>query len=207
VDVTISGRNVEVPGDVQEAVRSKIGHLDRFLFGLDRAAVVFRAEKNPRISDKEQIEVTLEGHGHHIRCKVSGSDQHQALDRAVSKLEKQLRKLKTQVVKRRRPNPHRDDSRQLLSRGADEALQALDAVAGADIGDEDVDELPAADLTELVIVKRKSFELMNMTPEAAALRMQLLDHPFFLFHNVETGRCGVVYVRDDHTLGLIDEGG
>ena len=66
MDVSISGRNVDVPEEVQDAVRSKIGTLDRFVYALDRADVVFREEKNPRISDKEQIEVTLQGHGHHI---------------------------------------------------------------------------------------------------------------------------------------------
>jgi putative sigma-54 modulation protein len=202
VDVTISSRNVDVPADVQDAVRLKIGNLDRFVFGLDHAAVVFREEKNPRIPDKEQMEVTLQGHGHHIRCKVSGSDQHQAIDLAVEKLEKQLRKLKTKVVKRRRPNLKSEDSHHPLAREAKvEAFEAIDAI---DVGDE-MGELPSADLIEPMIVKRKSFELMEMTPDAAAIRMQLLDHPFFLFRNVETGQCAVVYERDDHSLGLIDE--
>ena len=113
MDVSISGRNVDVPNEVQDAVRSKIGALDRFVYALDRADVVFREEKNPRITDREQIEVTLQGHGHHIRAKVSGPDQLTALERAVSKLEKQLRKVKTKVVKRHRPNSHRQDRGQL----------------------------------------------------------------------------------------------
>lgn len=203
MDVTISGRNVDVPADVQDAVRSKIGNLDRFMYGLDRAAVVFREEKNPRIADKEQIEVTLEGHGHHVRCKVSGLDQHQAVDLAVSKLEKQLRKLKTKTAKRRRPGGGRPDASPMAQ--AAESVAVLDAIAVDELDDDDV-EIPTAELVPLEIAKRKSFELMEMSPEAAAVRMQLLDHPFFLFRNVETGRSAVLYERDDHTLGLIDEG-
>lgn len=196
MDVTISGRNVDVPADVQDAVRAKIGNLDRFIHGLDRAAVVFRAEKNPRIADKEQIEVTLEGHGHHVRCKVSGVDQHQAVDLAVSKLEKQLRKVKTKTERRRRGAGSRDSKMA-------EPVPVVEAIA-LEEADDDV-ELPAAELTPVEIVRRKSFELMEMTPEAAAVRMQLLDHPFFLFRNSETGRSAVLYERDDHSLGLIDE--
>ncbi|MCB0991610.1 MAG: ribosome-associated translation inhibitor RaiA [Acidimicrobiales bacterium] len=194
MDVTISGRNVDVSQDVKDAVRSKIGSLDRFVPGLDRAAVVFREEKNPRIAERDQLEATLEGHGHHIRCKVSGIDQMQAVDLAVEKLEKQLRKLKTRVVKRHRPNSHREDNHRPL---------AKTAVIEEEIVDDD--DIPEAELVAPEIVKRKSFDLMEMSPDAAATRMQLLDHSFFLFRNSETGRCAVVYVRDDHTLGLIDE--
>lgn len=202
MDVTISGRNVAVPDEVHAAVRSKIGHLDRFVFGLDRADVVFREEKNPRISDREQIEVTLQGHGHHIRCKVSGRDQLKAIDLAVVKLEKQLRKLKTRVVKRRRPNLHREESHHPLARAAHD-VGPSDLVV--DTPEEPDDELPQADLIVPTIVRRKTFDLMEMRPDAAALRMQLLDHNFYLFRNTETGSCAVVYTRDDGDLGLIDE--
>lgn len=196
MDVTISGRNVDVSQDVKDAVRSKIGSLDRFVPGLDRAAVVFREEKNPRIAESEQLEATLEGHGHHIRCKVSGVDQMQAVDLAVEKLEKQLRKLKTRVVKRHRPNPQREDNRRPL---------AKTAVIEQEPDTDDDEAIPTAELTAPELVKRKSFELMEMSPDAAATRMQLLDHSFYLFRNSETGRSAVVYMRDDNTLGLIDE--
>ncbi len=163
MDVTISGRNVDINEDVKDAVRSKIGSLDRFVPGLDRAAVVFREEKNPRIAEREQLEATLEGHGHHIRCKVSGVDQMQAVDLAVVKLEKQLRKLKTRVVKRHRPNSHRNDNHRPLSKSAVVEQEPLE---------EDLpEEIPAAELVVPEIAKRKSFELMDMTPVAAATRM------------------------------------
>src|SRR5687767_11422032 len=67
---------------------------------MDRAEVHFSEEKNPRIQDKESCEVTLEGHGHHVRCKVSAPDGFVAIDRAVEKLEHQLHKLKTKLNRR-----------------------------------------------------------------------------------------------------------
>jgi len=209
VDVSISGRNVDVPIGVQDAVRSKIGNLDRFVYALDRADVVFREEKNPRISDREEIEVTLEGHGHHIRTKVSGPDQLTAVERAVTKLEKQLRKVKTKVVKRHRPNSHRDGTRHPLARAAtpDVMMEELEALGPDDVGGAEFDEVdvPAADLVVPRIVKRKSFELFEMRPDAAIVRMQLLEHDFYLFRNVETGQPAVVYGREDGEYGLIDE--
>ena len=43
-----------------------------------------------------------------------------------------------------------------------------------------------------------------MTPEEAALQMDLLGHGFFFFTNAETGQAAVVYGRNDGYIGLID---
>ncbi|GEM_PF-478607 len=104
MDVIISGRNVELNDEVREIVEAKIGRLDRFVRGIERADVVFQEEKNPRITEKVDLEVTLEGKGHHLRCKVNGPDELSAIDRAVNKLEKQLRKLKTKLEKNKKHN-------------------------------------------------------------------------------------------------------
>ena len=47
----------------------------------------------------------------------------------------------------------------------------------------------------------------HLTPEEAALQMELLGHDFFFFTNADTDRAAVMYRRDDGDLGLIDEAG
>ena len=186
--ITITGRKVDVPDDVRSAVERKIGSLDRFVGDLERAEVVFREEKNPRISERDQVEVTLLGHGHHVRASVAGTDQHQAVDLAVDKLGKQLRKLKTRVVRRTRPNQHRE--------GTHHPLAQMDHDL-ADEPDDGDDKAPQ-------IVRRKTFDLDLMIPDDAITRMQLLDHDFFLFINADSGKPSVVYLREDGDAGLIE---
>ena len=211
MQITITGRKVQVPDDVRAAVERKIGALDRFVGGLDRAEVVFRAEKNPRIAEREQVEVTLLGHGHHVRASVAGTDQHQAVDLAVGKLGKQLRKLKTRVVRRHRPNTHRDEAHHPLARldneltdppaagiGAPGPAGAGRDGAGSDSADPDAPEWVPA------IVRRKTFDLDLMDPAEAVTRMQLLDHDFYLFVNSESRKPSVVYLRSDGDAGLIE---
>ena len=200
MQITITGRKVQVPDDVRAAVERKIGALDRFVAGLDRAEVVFREEKNPRITEREQVEVTLLGHGHHVRASVAGVDQHQAVDLAVGKLGKQLRKLKTRVVRRHRPNPQRDDVHHPLARLENDLV--TDAANGAaaprqEASPDDPEWVPR-------IVRRKTFDLELMDPAEAVTRMQLLDHDFFLFVNADSGMPSVVYLRSDGDAGLIE---
>ena len=158
--------------------------------------MVFRAEKNPRITEREQVEVTLLGHGHHVRTSVAGVDQHQAVDLAVGKLGKQLRKLKTRVVRRHRPNLHRDEVHHPLARLENDLVNGETAPQPA-AGPDDPGWVPR-------IVRRKTFDLELMDPTEAVTRMQLLDHEFFLFVNADSGMPSVVYLRSDGDAGLIE---
>ncbi len=196
MQISITGRKVQVPDDVRAAVERKIGALDRFVGGLERAEVVFRGEKNPRIAEREQVEVTLLGHGHHVRATVAGVDQHQAVDLAVGKLGKQLRKLKTRVVKRHRPNQHREDAHHPLARLENDLVNGT-AAPDTETGPDDPEWVPR-------IVRRKTFDLELMDPTEAVTRMQLLDHEFFLFVNSDSTKPSVVYLRSDGDAGLIE---
>jgi putative sigma-54 modulation protein len=45
-----------------------------------------------------------------------------------------------------------------------------------------------------------------MTPEDAAVQMELLGHAFYMFRNSETLEVNVVYRRADGGYGLIEPG-
>jgi len=171
----------------------KIGRLTRYVDGLEYAEVHFWEHKNPRIPDKEVCEVTIEGHGHHVRCKVQAPDGFQAIDLAYAKLESQLHKLKTKLHRRHQgaPKNHKGEGK----------LGAVVPIPEEPVEDAAVDEVEAGPR----IVKSKRFAMYPMTAEEAVERMELLGHGFFFFTNVSTSRAAVVYRRDDGDVGLIDE--
>ena len=53
------------------------------------------------------------------------------------------------------------------------------------------------------VVRTKKFELIPMTVDEAILQMELLQHNFFVFLNVETDSVGVVYRRADKDYGVL----
>jgi putative sigma-54 modulation protein len=186
VDVSVSSRKIELTPALREAVEEKIGRMARFLDGMDRAEVHFFEERNPRIASKDVCEVTMEGHGHHVRVRAAAADPFAAVDVAVAKLEQQLHKLKTKLVSRHHPRTAK--------------AAGIDGVEG--IGDVDGTE----DLVDPSrIVRSKQFTMKPMTPDEAVLQMDLLGHDFFFFSNAETSRAGVVYRRRSGDVGLIDE--
>lgn len=101
MEITVSARNTEVSSALREAVEDKIGRLARKATGLRRADVHFFEERNPRIAEREVCEVTIDGRGHQIRCRVTGPDSFVTVDRAAAKLESQIEKNKTKLMRRR----------------------------------------------------------------------------------------------------------
>jgi putative sigma-54 modulation protein len=200
VEITVSSRHTEVSEALRASTIEKIGRLSRFLEGMDRAEVHFSEHRNKRNADKEVCEVTLEGHGHHVRCKVSAPDGFAAVDRAVAKLEHQLHKLKTKLLKvKRNHEGHKRAERSGLPLDEEEILGSDGLVTAVLDGGRDADGASPR------IVKSKRFTIKPMTADEAVLQMDLLGHDFFFFTNADTERAAVVYRRSDGDVGLIDE--
>jgi putative sigma-54 modulation protein len=196
MQVSVSSRHTELSDELRAMTTEKIGRLDRFLEGMERAEVHFTEEDTRRKTDRQMCEVTLEGHGHHVRCKVSAPDGFVAVDRAVEKLEQQLTKLKSRKIRK----------------GAIAGRRAGgDGVSGAPGEGDDADDADSmADGAYIArdgsaVVKRKSFASRPMTVDAAILQLELLDHDFFLFTNADNGNCAVLYRRHHGGLGLIEQ--
>lgn len=202
MDITVSSRNIELTSSLRSMAEEKIGRLTRFLDGIQRAEVHFYEEKNPRISEKDVCEVTIEGHGHHIRAKVAAGDPYAAVDGVVAKLEHQLHKVKTKMTARSHTKvwevvgPGEIGSPDRLAPSEGSVEPAEEAAFAALDGFED---------QRLSIVKVKSFSMAPITPDEAVEKMELLGHGFYFFSNISTGRSAVVYLRHDGSVGLIDE--
>ena len=183
MEITIQCRNAEVPESLRAMAREKVTRVSRHLDGCDHAEIHFFEERNPRIADREVCEITLRGHGHVVRAKAAAPETLAAVDRVVEKLEHQVARLKTKQLRRSRP---RSSSVHLDGHGP--AVQ----------------EEPDTDDDGPRFVKSKSFSIKPMTPEEAALQMDLLGHDFYFFTNADTERAALVYRRNDGDVGLID---
>ena len=184
MDVSIRGRNVELSDALRTAAQEKVARLSRFLDGIDHVEIRFYEERNPRIAQRDVCEVTFMSHGHTLRAKAAASDPLAAVDAVVAKLEHQIEKLKGKLIGRSHPRRH----------------GSVNSGEQQEIDEEEIEP------GQRQIVKTKSFPIKPMTPEEAALQMDLLGHDFYFFTNAETEQAAVVYRRDDGNVGLIDAG-
>ena len=181
MDIILRAKNCEVPGRVKTEMRERLEHATRFYDRLLGVEVTFSEEHNPRIPEPAQVEVTARTKGHMIRALGSGADHRGAIDQAVARFERQLRRYKARMIgsRRRAGEPVNNGGLHVAESGTEDE--------GA----------PA-------IVRRKQFTLQPMDPQDAALQLEMLGHDFYLFTNSASGHCCVVYRRRDGDIGLIE---
>ena len=171
-------KKVNLPNKVHAYAEKKVGKLDRYFKADTEAAVVFSVEKG-----RNNVELTIRSGGTIIRVAESTSDMFATIDAAVSSVERQLRKNKARLEKRLRQDA--------FSRSVD--VEEMSSFAPE--GEEE---------EEFRIVRTKRFPIKPMTVDEAVLQMNLVDHTFFAFKDVDQdGRFAVVYKRNDGGYGLI----
>lgn len=204
--VTITGRNVEVPEHFQERVNGKLAKIEKLDPTLKSFHVELQHEKNPRReAEAERIQITATGSGHLARAEAKEESFYAALEAAVDKLERSLRKVKA------RRNIALSGHRAPKGAGVLAAEMEADAKAeqeraAQEAGKYDVD--PYADQVEDIvpgqIVRSKVHPNAPRSVDDALSEMELVGHDFYLFINEETNRPAVVYRRHAFDYGLIE---
>lgn len=201
VKVNITGRNVEVPDHFAERVHSKLAKIARLDPTLTFFHVELQHEPNPRRADEsDKIQITATGKGHIARAEAKEDSFYAALETALSRMERSLRKVKARrKISRsghRTPMPTDQVAVELAAQAA-----KMEAPKG------EFDEDPYADLVEEVklgqVVRRKEHPATPMSVDDALSEMELVGHDFYLFLDEETGRPSVVYRRHAYDYGLI----
>ena len=201
VNVNITGRNVEVPDHFAERVHSKLAKIARLDPTLTFFHVELQHEPNPRRADEsDKIQITATGKGHIARAEAKEDSFYAALETALSRMERSLRKVKARrKISRsghRTPMPTDQVAVELAAQAA-----KMEAPKG------EFDEDPYADLVEEVklgqVVRRKEHPATPMSVDDALSEMELVGHDFYLFLDEETGRPSVVYRRHAYDYGLI----
>ena len=197
MDITITGRGVEIPDrfeDYATEKSEKVAHL------ADKAIVleirVIRHHETGGTSGDDRVELTLIGPGPVVRAEAAAGDKYAAFDLALDKLLERIRQAKD------RKKIHRGARRpESLGEAASSGRVAelvpastalLEAVATGEIpvATEETEE----DWSP-VVIRQKLFPAARMTHEDAVDHMELVGHDFFLFIDAATDHPAVVYRR------------
>lgn len=193
MNVIVAGRNMEVSPALRARVVDKVGRLAHHFEQVQKVQAWLRVEPYP--GRNQVAEITLWGDGLVLRGEEASHDMYASIDVVVDKLDKQISKFRSRVIKRRRT---------IAGRRKRQEAAAAQAALREHPGDA---EAEAGEPTAAPIIRRKRFEMKPMTPEDAALQMELLGHNFYMFRNAETLEVNVVYRRADGGYGLIEPEG
>lgn len=195
MDVHIRANGLKVSADMQAFIDRKLSRLDRLAEHVVDAHLELRKETTRGGGEITTAQLTLQTGRHILRSEEQHTETTKAIDAAVDKLVRQVRKF----------NGKRADRRK---RGAPDGVSpwigdypALDP----DVRDGESpawgDEDSAGEVNRLVRTKR--FLMKPMIVDEAIDQMELLGHDFFLFQNADEDQLNVLYRRRDGSYGLL----
>ena len=212
MDIVITGRRTKVSEKFRTAVDSKSKRIAAIAPDADRVQIVVTHEGNPRQADTAiKVEITVFAGRDIARAEASSADAISALDLALDKLTIRLRRLRD----RRKSHHHQDRdraSRKPLDTAGDMPSLPEDAgstdTGSVPLGAEPLDADGGSVEVRLgetpIRIRRKLHRARLMAIEEALYEMELSDHDFYLFVNVETRRPAVVYRRHGWSYGVFE---
>ena len=172
----ISGKNINITEGLKSAIYDRFHKIEKYFSDDTDITITLSVEK-----DRQTVEATIPVRGTVIRSEQTSTDMYVSIDLAVEVIERQLKKYRSKLIKRKQSIPSFSTN----------FIEAADTAAGSDE-------------SEIRIVKEKKIAIKPMTPEDACLEMELLGHSFYVFTNAETNDTNVVYKRKGNTYGLIE---
>ena len=172
--ISIRGEKVTVTKSMKDYITEKISRLDKYFD--DPKSI--ECKVLIKVKNKDQsIEVTVPTTKFTLRAEERHSDLYAACDLVIDVLERQIRKNKTKLDRKYHDVPKFEMSF-------------------------DFDELEDAE--ESVIVKRKNISMKPMDEEEALIQIELLNHDFFVFKNIDEDCVSVLYKRKEGSYGIIN---
>ncbi len=174
--LNIRGEKISITSSMKAYVTEKLSKLDKYFENPEE----INANILVRIKGLEQIvEVTALTKKFTLRAEESNDDFYKAVDLVVTKLERQIRKNKDRLNKKYKNVEHLEFN-----------------------FDYETDE--KVEKNESSIIKRKNISMKPMDEEEAMLQIELLNHDFFVFKNINEECVSVLYKRKDNNYGIIN---
>ena len=173
MQTSVTFKNIDPSEHLKSYVSGKLDRFDKYLDNPAEANVVLTVEKFRHIA-----EINIAGDKLTIIASEQTNDMYAAIDMALDKLEKQIKKSKQKIRERRSASKNRNRSKL-----------------------EETDILPDEDAERQIKIRNIEYKPMDI--EEAVLQMDLIEDNFLVFTNARSDRINVLYRRKDGHYGLI----
>lgn len=180
MQTTVTFRRMKATDGLKDHANEKMQRLTKYVSDPVESHVVLSMERY-----LHKAEINMSTHGMLVRGQETSSDMYNSIDRAVEKIENQLRKYHSKLIKHK----PREGVRQKIK------FKEFEAAASYGEGN---NETPAN------IIEMQDFEARPMMLDEAVMQMDLLNDDILVFLNPTTSKINVLYRKKGDKYGLIE---
>ena len=176
MDITVTFRHIDPAESLKTYAEEKISKIDKYFYFPIEAHIVLAVEKFRHMAD-----VTLSVNGTMIKAVEETEDMYSAIDQVMDKIEKQVKRYR-EKMRKRRPENRKPESSLDLDESEEIAERGLEG--------------PRIEVEKMVA--------KPMDAEEAAMQFTISQRDFLVFRNARSREINVIYLRKDGNLGLIE---
>ncbi len=180
MQITITGRNLEITPAIREHVEKRLSKIKKYFHSIVDVHVVLMLQRFQHICD-----MTVNASGITLHAHDTTQDLYASVDSVVDKIEGQLKKYKEKIQNHRTKAGPTESSLHLH----------VDVLDGQEL---------ETDRRSPQVIYTKEFDLKPMSIEEARTQMDLFNQEFLVFLNSRLNRVNVLYRRRDGNYCLID---
>jgi putative sigma-54 modulation protein len=177
--ISLTFRNGEGENWQKEYVDERLNKMKKYIDRPVDAHVILSVEKFRNVA-----EVNMIADGLNINAKEEAKDMHLAIDIAIEKIEKQLKKHKEKM------------------RGYKTNLTRAEGITAMDETPEEIEEEP-----ENKLVETRKVVLQPMSLDDAVMEMDVSKQRFIIYRDSSSEKVSLIYRRDDGKYALIETNG
>lgn len=192
MQVSVTFRHMDPTQALKDFAADKVTRIEKYIQTPMDAHVVLSTERYMHKAD-----ITIKAHGFMMRGQEKSDDMYASIDKAVDKIERQVRKY------RKKLKDHKPREGQKMK----VRLNYMDPVEDnmADNGETNATKALNESLIDVpAISKTQELDAHPLSVNEAAMQMDLMHNDFLVFVNAETNEVNVLYKRKDSGLGLIE---
>jgi len=185
MQVSITGRHVELTDPLKQYVEEKLQHLKHSFDYVMDVHVVLSVEKF-----RQRAEVSLQANGINVHAKHETEDMYASIDGVMDKLNRQMKRYRAKMQR------HSAQHNQRQGRELKVSHRVLDMASEQE--EFTLEHQPS-------VLRHEQIEAMPMSVDEAAMQLDLVESKDILFFtNVETDRLNAMYRRPDGALSWIE---
>jgi len=178
MNINVTFRHMETTEALKQYAIDKVSKIKKYIDAPIEVHVVLSVEKFRHIA-----EVSFTINGFVVKGQEETEDMYAAIDMVMDKIERQVRRYKDRLKRKR---------------GAGSAEEKMRVKMNVVAVDHDQAE------TTPQVIKSTNFSIKPMDVDEAIMQMNLINNDFLVFRNESSNDVNVIYRRKDGNYGLIE---
>lgn len=189
----VVGKHIEVTDALRNYVWEKLARIERIADHIIDVHVVLDAQKL-----EKTCSILMNFIRFQIKVQVGKNNMYEAIDKAIDRVVKLVRRYKTKLQSYR----NKDLSTVDIHVNVIQALKDDLSIINDDIEAESAAAEEARYKLHQVVAK-ETMQLKTLTQEEAIMKMEITSDPFLIYRSEEDQKLKVIYRREDQNYGLV----